>query len=68
MQDLCQITPYIRMSSSPTGDILIKFFPHSLFGDVFFHVLFYYFCVLFVCFDLCVFLLYCIVFVCIFLT
>ena len=48
-----------------TGGILIRLFPHSLFGDVYFHVLFYYFfCVLFVCFDfLCVFVvvLYCIV-------
>ena len=53
------------MSSNPTGDILIKYFLHSLFGDVFFHVLYYYFLrivCLFVCFDfLCVFC--CIVFV-----
>ena len=41
-----------------------KIFPHSLFWDVYFDVLFIIFCVLFVCFDfLCVFLLlYCIVF------
>ena len=57
----------IRMSSNPTGGFLIKFFPHSLFGDVYFHVLFYYFLCI-VCFDfvcVCVFfllLLYCIVF------
>ena len=56
MQDLCQVTRYICMSSNPTGGFLIKFFSHSLFGDVYFHVLFIIFCVLFVCFDfLCVF-------------
>ena len=26
------------MSSNPTGGFLIKFFPHSLFGEVYFHV------------------------------
>ena len=63
MQDLCHAVRYIRMSSNPTGDFLIKFFPHSLFGGVYFHVFLLFFCVLFVCFDfLCVFLLlYCIV-------
>ena len=55
--DLCHITGYIRTSSNPTGGILIKFFPHSLFGDVFFHVLFYEF--LFVCFDFFVVLYFC---------
>ena len=56
MQDLCHAVRYISMSSNPTGGLLIKFFPHSVFGDVYFQVLFYYFCVLFVCFDfLCVF-------------
>ena len=49
VQDLCQVTRYIRMSFNPTGGFLIKFFPHSLFGDVYFHVLFIIFCVLFVC-------------------
>ena len=43
MQDLCHATRYIRMSSNPTESFLKKFFPHSLFGDVYFHVLFYYF-------------------------
>ena len=51
------------MSSNPTGGFFIKFFRHSLFGDVYFHVLFIIFCVLFVCLldliFLC-FLLYCI--------
>ena len=65
MQDLCYSARYIRMSSNPTRGFLIKFFPHLLFGDVYFHVLFI-FCVLLVCFDfLCVIfllLLYCIVF------
>ena len=65
MQDLCHAARYIRMSSNPTGGFLLKFFPHSLFGDVYFHGLFLIiFCVLVVCFDfLCVFvvLLYCIV-------
>ena len=65
MQDLCHATRYIPMSSNPTESFLKKFFPHSLFGDVYFHVLFFIiFCVLFflfVCFDFCVFLLlYCI--------
>ena len=59
MQDLCQVARYIRMSSNPTGGFLIKFFPHSRFGDVYFHVLFYYFCVLFVC-------LFLLIFVCVF--
>ena len=65
MQDLCHAARYIRMSSNPTGGFLLKFVPHSLFGDVYFHRLFLIiFCVLVVCFDfLCVFvvLLYCIV-------
>ena len=43
MQDLCHAAPYIRMSSNPTGYFLIKFFPHSLFGDVYFHMFFLYF-------------------------
>ena len=65
MQDLCHATRYNRMSSNPTESFLKKFFPHSLFGDVYFHVLFFIiFCVLFFfffCFDFCVFLLlYCI--------
>ena len=63
MQDLCHAVRYIRMSSNPTGDFLIKFFPHSLFGMYIF-MCFIIFCVLFVCFDFfCVFclLLYCIV-------
>ena len=60
MQDLCHAARYICMSSNPTGDFLIKFFPHLLFGDVYFHVLFIIFCVLFVCLIFCV-LLYCIV-------
>ena len=63
MQDLCHATRYIRMSSNPTESFLKKFFPHSLFGDVYFHVLFIIFCVLFfVCFDFCrlFLLLYCI--------
>ena len=56
MQDLCHAARYIRMSSNPIGSFLIKFFPHSLFGDVYFHVLLIIFCVLFVCFDFfCVF-------------
>ena len=56
MQDLCHAARYIRMSSNTTGGFLIKTFPHSLFGDVYFHVFFIIFCVLFVCFDfLCVF-------------
>ena len=41
MQDLCHAARYIRMSSNPTGAFLIKFFPHSLFGDVYFYVLFF---------------------------
>ena len=41
MQDLCYADRYIRMSSNPTGGFLIKFFPHSLFGDAYLHVLFY---------------------------
>ena len=63
MQDLCHAVRYIRMSSNPTGNFLIKFFPHSLFGDVYFHVFFFIFRALFVCFDFCVcfLLLYCIV-------
>ena len=66
MQDLCRAARYIRMSSNPTEGFLIKFFPHSLFGNVYFHVLFYYFfayCLFVLIF--CVFffwLLYCIVF------
>ena len=65
MQDFCQVTRYIRISSNPTGGILIKFFfPRSLFGDVFFHVCFLlFFCVLFVCLDfICMFFFCCIVF------
>ena len=49
MQDLCHAARYIRMSSNPTGGFLVKFFPHSLFGDVYFHVLFYYFFLRIVC-------------------
>ena len=64
MQNLCHATRYIRMSSNPTESFLKKFFPHSLFGDVYFHVFFFLFfayCFFFVCFDFCVFLLlYCI--------
>ena len=57
MQDLCQVTRYIRMSSNPTGGFLIKFFPHSLFGDVYFHVLF-------IIFAYCLFvLIFCVFFV-----
>ena len=69
VQDLCQVTRYLRMSSNPTGCFLIKIFLHSLFGYVYFHVLFYYFlrivclfvlifCVFFVvlyCFFVCMF-------------
>ena len=69
MQDLCHATRYIRMSSNPTESFLKKFFPHSLFGDVYFHVLFYYFfayCFLFVLIFVC--FCCCIVFYCIFLT
>ena len=69
MQDLCHATLYIRMSSNPTKSFLKKFFPHSLFGDVYFHVLFllffaycFLFVLLFVCFCCCI------VFYCIFLT
>ena len=65
MQDLCHAVRYIRMSSKPTGGFHIKFFPHLLFGDVYFHVLFYYFLCVYCLFVLifCVFLLlYCIVF------
>ena len=54
MQDLCHAGLYIRMSSNPTGGFLINLFPHSLFGDAFFHVLFYDFLRI-VCFDFCVF-------------
>ena len=62
MQDLCHATRYIRMSSNPTESFLEKFFPHSLFGDVYFHVLFYYFfaycfflfVLIFVCFCCCI--------------
>ena len=43
MQDLCHAARYIRMSSNPTGGFLIVFFPHSLSGDGYFHVLLYYF-------------------------
>ena len=53
------------MSSNPTESFLKKFFPHSLFGDVYFHVLFLLFFAycFFVCFDFCVFLfLNCILF------
>ena len=45
------------MSSNPTGGILIKFFPYSLFGDVFFHVPFYYY--------LCVVCLFVLIFRCV---
>ena len=61
MQDLCHATRYIRMSSNPTESFLKQFFPHSLFGDVYFHVLFYYFLrivflfvLIFVCFCCCI--------------
>ena len=55
MQDLCHAARYIRMSSNPTGGFLIKFFPHSLFGDVYvLFLLFFAFC-LFVFDFLCVF-------------
>ena len=64
MQDLCYAARYIRMSSNPTGGFLIKFFPHSLFGDEYFHVFFYLFFFLrIVCLFFCVFfvvVLYCI--------
>ena len=64
MQDLCHAARYIRMSSNPTGGFLIKFLPHSCFGDVYFHVLFLLFFTycLFVLIFLCVFVvvLYCI--------
>ena len=43
MQDLCHAARYIRMSYNPTGGFFIKFFQIHLFGDVYFHVLFYYF-------------------------
>ena len=66
MQDICHATRYIRMSSNPTESFLQKFFPHSLFGDVYFHVLFYYFLrivflfvLIFVCFCCCI-VFYCI--------
>ena len=69
MQDLCHATRYIRMSSNPTESFLKKFFPHSLFGDVYFHViflLFFVYCFLFVLIFVC--FCCCIVFYCIFLT
>ena len=54
---------YSREFESHRG-AYIKYFPLSLFGDVYFHVFFIISCVLFVCFDffLCFLLLYCIVF------
>ena len=69
MPDLCHATRYIRMSSNPTESFLEKFFPHSLFGDVHFHVLFFiifaycfFFFFFFFFFYFCVFLLlYCII-------
>ena len=52
------------MSSNPTRGFLIKFFPHSLFGDVYFHVRFYYFLRIVYLFVLIFFVvLYCIFFV-----
>ena len=65
MQDLCHAARYIRMSSNPTGGFLIKFFPHSLFGDVYFYVLFLLFfayCLFVLIFCVGFLLLYCIVF------
>ena len=66
MQDLCHATRYIRMSSNPTESFLKKFFPHSLFGDVYFMCFFYYFLrivflfvLIFVCFCCCI-VFYCI--------
>ena len=49
MQDLCHAVRYIRMSSNPTGGVLIKLFPHSLNGDVYFHVCFFYYFLRIVC-------------------
>ena len=76
MQDLCHAVRYIRMSSNPTGDCLIKFFPHSLFVDVYFHVFYYFlrivffffffFCVFCCCIVLYCIVLYCIVLYCVF--
>ena len=61
MQDFCHAARYIRMSSNPTGGLFIKFFQHSLFGDIIFMSFFIIFCVLFnICFDFVCFC-YCIV-------
>ena len=67
MQNLCHATRYVRMSSNPTESFLKKFFPHSLFGDVYFHVFFllffaycfFLFVLIFVCFCCCI-VFYCI--------
>ena len=65
MQDLCPAVRYIRMSSNPTGNFLIKFFSTFTFWGVYFHVflLFFAYCLFVLIF--CVFffvVLYCIVF------
>ena len=54
MQDVCQGTPYIRISSNPTGGFLIKFFFHIHFlGMYIFMCFLLFFCVLFVCLFVC---------------
>ena len=64
MQDHCHATRYIRMSSNPTDSFLKKFFPHSLFGDVYFHVLFLFFLRIVFCLFVLIFVCFCCCIVC----
>ena len=57
MQDLCQVTRYIRMSSNPTGGILIKFFSTFTFWGCIFScafLLFFAYCLFVLIFFCCI--------------
>ena len=62
MQDFCQVTRHIRMSSNPTGGILIKFFftTFTFWRCIFLCVFFFVYClfVFIVCVCVCFVVLY----------